>query len=187
MRPNLDTLEGIDWKYTAPTAVKCQQCHQKFGTRGELLCHRPCFFISKWYKSSSSRPFRCPGKDNCKIRTRKLEDLQQHLKSTLKERPYCCNHCGKKFGQKTKLFHHIEKLHYQMYCTFKSCSEILETAVQLREHFEEVHDTKALECDQCHQIFGTERGLLQHAKQKHAPEVTPIEGQALRSSGCKQE
>ena len=90
--------------------------------------------------------------------------LQGHLKQHRGEFDYSCEHCEKKFSNKT-LYKSHKKVHVDRHLKSlecEICSITLSNFGLLRVHMTQMHGEAKLPCSQCNKKFRTNKFLQEH-------------------------
>ncbi|GMF03558.1 unnamed protein product [Ambrosiozyma monospora] len=67
--------------------------------------------VNKSRKKSKGRVFQCTGYPNCNMTFTRSEHLARHIRKHTGERPFECEHCGKKFSRLDNLRQHKQTVH----------------------------------------------------------------------------
>lgn len=176
----------------------CDQCGKEFGQRN-LLCnhilkHIPkelrernfkCQFCPKAYHTKSILDFhvqhihpadgqqtvwKCDcGKTFSNKKFLQLHKYKTHNRDAIKR---ICEHCGKVFGDGTKLKEHIRIHHTEggrgNYMCYE-CGKLYDTQTKLTVHINRCHMGRSIVCDEigCNRIFSAKAGLRRHKRTFH--------------------
>ncbi|XP_026325542.1 zinc finger protein 583-like [Hyposmocoma kahamanoa] len=154
-------------KDTHKARVQCPECDKTFSHRAGLMNHRlavheynndfPCTICDKVFKWRTSlkrhlekheakdkQPTPAAHCSSCSISFSSVSSYQRHLKNSLKhvtpaDLKYTCDHCKRRFADKTKLRDHIEEkhLHKSFHCHI--CLKPSKNRVGLDQHIRNVH------------------------------------------------
>ncbi|CAK1553175.1 unnamed protein product [Leptosia nina] len=184
--------DGKQLKPHSKKRVQCTECEKTFSHRAGLMNHRitvheaqnefPCKVCKKVFrwKTSLKRHFEKHAANtqtpeafcsSCGIGFGSVASLQRHLRNSLKhvtpdQLKFTCEHCKRRFADKTKLRDHIEGKHmhrtYQCYI----CDKPSKNRVGLEQHIRNVHKGRPNNkmCHHCGKGFPTKVQLESHIR-----------------------
>ncbi|KAG6459864.1 hypothetical protein O3G_MSEX011645 [Manduca sexta] len=180
---HLDTHKG---------RFKCPECVKTFKHRGGLKNHiiavhelnnnfpcNVCGKVFRWKNSLKRHLEKHESKDKpevaycepCGISFKSVCSYQRHLKNSLKhvtqdQRKYVCDHCNRRFIDKTKLRDHIEDKHLHRTYQCPICLKSSKNRVNLDQHMRNVHKGRPNNkmCHHCGKGFPTKVQLESHMR-----------------------
>ncbi|XP_041983876.1 zinc finger and BTB domain-containing protein 17-like [Aricia agestis] len=109
--------------------------------------------------------------DACELTFASVCSLQRHLRNSLKhvtqdQLRFICEHCSKRFADKTKLRNHIEEKHLHWTYTCNLCGKPSKNRVGLEQHVRNVHKGRPNNkiCHHCGKGFPTKMQLESHIR-----------------------
>lgn len=174
--------------------VECPDCDKTFRHRAGLMNHRlavhefqnafPCNVCDKVFRWKNSLKRHLEKHDSkeksnptsphcslCRINFASICSYQRHLKNSLKhvtqdQLRYICDHCKRRFCDKTKLRDHIEEKHLHTTYHCHICSKPYKNRVGLDQHIRNVHKgrPKNKMCHHCGRGFPTNMQLESHIR-----------------------
>lgn len=155
-------LESHLLVYSAERNHACEKCSSKFKTRSNLIQHiktheiqqsskcEKCFknFIGEEHlRIHIQRIHRHRERQHfwvfCSTEFHKSKDLQIHIRSHTKEKPYSSKICLKGFFEVTGLYSHIRRGHTnEKYYSCESCKEAFVTMAELVAHRIKKHSVR---------------------------------------------
>ncbi|XP_065223800.1 zinc finger protein 26-like [Planococcus citri] len=137
----------------------CDKCGKNFSTeRGLLLHNRKLPFCE------NSVQFKCK---KCEYSTHDSHNLKYHLKTTHLEGTFCCETCGKSFGNAIALLGHRRRVHLRANSSWKGnficsyCKKIFLYKNTLQAH---MRNHYIYQCIQCDKKFIDEKALRLHER-----------------------
>ncbi|XP_013163653.1 PREDICTED: zinc finger protein 43 isoform X11 [Papilio xuthus] len=100
----------------------------------------------------------------CKKSFPSCETRREHVLSSKKCWPLCCNICAERFPNRKAKFAHLADVHEQSPKTYTcpECGQEFGKWHMYRTHFVVTHTTNGYQCSYCEQKFDTKRNLLEH-------------------------
>ncbi|XP_052748252.1 zinc finger protein 782-like isoform X1 [Galleria mellonella] len=212
-------------KDTHKARVQCSECDKTFTHRAGLMNHRlavhefhnafPCTVCDKVFRWKTSlkrhlEKHAAEGKSTtaaafcstCGVSFSSVCSYQRHMKNSLKhvsheQLRFICDHCNRRFADKTKLRDHIEEKHlhktYQCHICLKPsknrmgldqhirnvhrgrpnnkichhCGKGFPTKVQLESHIRTHTGERPFICEYCPTTFSQQSNLYKHNRQVH--------------------
>ncbi|KAL0858412.1 hypothetical protein ABMA27_012291 [Loxostege sticticalis] len=178
-------------KDTHKARVQCPECDKTFTHRAGLLNHRlsvhelcnkfPCNLCDKVFrwKNSLKRHLEkhvdtSPSAaccEDCGVTFQSVSSYQRHLKNSLKhvtqqQLRFICDHCGRRFADKTKIRDHIEEKHLHKTYSCHICLKQSKNRVSLDQHIRNVHKGRPNNkvCHHCGKAFPTKMQLESHIR-----------------------
>ncbi|XP_048002968.1 zinc finger protein 883-like [Leguminivora glycinivorella] len=180
-------------KDTHKARVQCPECDKNFSHRAGLMNHRlavhelqnafPCTVCEKvfrWKASLKRHMEKHHVKDKmasaaycaaCGISFSSVCSYQRHMKNSLKhvtqeQLRFICDHCNKRFADKTKLRDHIEEKHLHRTYQCHICNKPSKNRVGLDQHIRNVHRGRPNNkmCHHCGKGFPTKVQLESHIR-----------------------
>ncbi|WAR21347.1 ZFP26-like protein [Mya arenaria] len=169
---------------------KCDQCDARFITSSQRKVH--------WTRKHGNSEIPC---DQCDLTFKTQVDMYQHKgryhvlgqlekgKDKAGEKDggvHVCEKCGKKFGNRRSLLHHLfehsvqDKVHKCQECTQEFRSREL-----LREHAKQEHENHVYVCNQCGEAFLNRKFLNAHMKENHPQEYEASSSKTSVKEPCK--
>ncbi|XP_060808505.1 zinc finger protein 287 isoform X2 [Amyelois transitella] len=183
-------------KDTHKARVQCPDCDKSFIHRAGLMNHRlavhelnnkfPCTICDKVFRwktslkrhlekhdtraldKTASNVARC---ETCKINFASECSYKRHMKNSLKhvtqdQLRYVCDHCDRRFADKTKLRDHIEEKHLHRTYQCHICLKPSKNRVGLDQHIRNVHKGRPNDkmCHHCGKGFPTKVQLESHIR-----------------------
>ncbi|CAB3258305.1 unnamed protein product [Arctia plantaginis] len=175
--------------------VQCTECEKSFRHRAGLMNHRlavhefqnafPCTVCDKVFRWKTSlkrhlQKHEAKNKSNvpaepfctmCNISFSSICSYQRHMRNSLKhvtqdQLRFICDHCNRRFSDKTKLRDHIEEKHLHKTYQCHICSKPSKNRVGLDQHIRNVHmgRPKNKMCHYCGRGFPTKMQLESHIR-----------------------
>ncbi|XP_072946926.1 uncharacterized protein [Epargyreus clarus] len=181
-------------KDTHKARVQCDECDKTFSHRAGLMNHRlsvheyqnafPCTVCDKVFRWKTSLKRHLEKHDikskaaaggaycaECDIGFSSLCSLQRHLRNSLKhvthdQLKFICDHCNRRFADKTKLRDHIEEKHLHRTYQCHICQKTSKNRVGLEQHVRNVHKGRPNNkmCHHCGKGFPTKVQLESHIR-----------------------
>ncbi|CAK1592423.1 unnamed protein product [Parnassius mnemosyne] len=176
--------------------VQCPECDKTFSHRAGLMNHRlavhelqntfPCTICDKVFRWRTSLKRHLEKHDlkakgtagggeafcaTCGIEFSSLCSYRRHLRNSLKhvtrdQLKFICDHCNKRFADKTKLRDHIEEKHLHKVYHCHICNKATKNRVGLDQHIRYVHKSRPNNkmCHYCGKGFPTKVQLESHIR-----------------------
>ncbi|CAH2065054.1 unnamed protein product, partial [Iphiclides podalirius] len=181
---------------THKARVQCPDCEKTFSHRAGLMNHRlavhelqntfPCTVCDKVFRWRTSLKRHLEKHDlksrggpaggaafcaTCAIEFSSLCSYRRHLRNSLKhvtrdQLKFICDHCNKRFADKTKLRDHIEEKHLHRVYHCQICNKATKNRVGLDQHVRYVHRGRpnSKMCHYCGKGFPTKVQLESHIR-----------------------
>ncbi|XP_013144614.1 PREDICTED: zinc finger protein 557-like [Papilio polytes] len=175
--------------------VQCTDCEKTFSHRAGLVNHRlavhelqntfPCTVCDKVFRWKTSLKRHLEKHDaktkptnngaafcvTCSIEFSSICSYKRHLRNSLKhvtrdQLKFICDHCKKRFADKTKLRDHIEDKHLHKVYNCHICNKATKNRVGLDQHIRYVHRDRPNNkmCHYCGKGFPTKVQLESHIR-----------------------
>ncbi|XP_075990079.1 uncharacterized protein LOC142985660 [Anticarsia gemmatalis] len=174
--------------------LQCPDCDKTFRHRAGLMNHRhavhefnntfPCTQCDKVFRwrTSLRRHFEehtrknkttteAPSCSMCRISFASICSYRRHLRNSLKhvsqdQLRFICDHCNRRFSDKTKLRDHIEEKHLHKTFQCHICLKMSKNRVGLDQHIRNVHKGRPKDkmCHHCGRGFPTRMQLDAHIR-----------------------
>ncbi|XP_013163325.1 PREDICTED: zinc finger and BTB domain-containing protein 41-like [Papilio xuthus] len=175
--------------------VQCTDCEKTFSHRAGLVNHRlavhelqntfPCTICDKVFRWRTSLKRHLEKHDTktkatnsgaafcvtCSIEFSSICSYKRHLRNSLKhvsrdQLKFICDHCNKRFADKTKLRDHIEDKHLHKVYNCHICNKATKNRVGLDQHIRYVHRDRPNNkmCHYCGKGFPTKVQLESHIR-----------------------
>ncbi|XP_022830584.1 zinc finger protein 37-like [Spodoptera litura] len=182
-------------KDTHKARLQCSECDKTFRHRTGLMNHRlavheyhnvfPCTLCDKVFRWKTSlkrhlekhevmkgkSPSSAAYCSTCNINFSSLCSYQRHMKISLKhvtqdQFKFICDHCNKRFSDKTKIRDHIEEKHLHKTFQCHICLKPSKNRVGLDQHIRNVHKGRPNNkmCHHCGKGFPTKVQLESHIR-----------------------
>ncbi|XP_050556892.1 zinc finger imprinted 3-like [Spodoptera frugiperda] len=182
-------------KDTHKARLQCTECDKTFRHRTGLMNHRlavheyhnafPCTVCEKVFRWKTSlkrhlekhevmkgkSPSSAAYCSTCNINFSSICSYQRHLKISLKhvtqdQFKFICDHCNKRFSDKTKIRDHIEEKHLHKTFQCHICLKTSKNRVGLDQHIRNVHKGRPNNkmCHHCGKGFPTKVQLESHIR-----------------------
>ncbi|XP_071957869.1 uncharacterized protein [Antedon mediterranea] len=122
---------------------QCDECGKKYVSLDGLRLH-----IKSVHENN--KPFVCTY-DNCKYAAVSNSELEIHIRTHTKEKPFLCTQCGYKAGNKNRLRRHMitHSDETPFKCDFPECTFVGKTAYRVRRHKKQHDPVNRLCCPYC--------------------------------------
>ncbi|XP_073966264.1 uncharacterized protein [Choristoneura fumiferana] len=172
--------------------VQCPECDKTFSHRAGLMNHRlavhelknefpcgACAKVFRWKASLKRHMEKHHGKEApsaaycaaCGVSFSSICSYQRHMKNSLKhvthqQLRFICDHCNRRYADKTKLRDHIEEKHLHRTYQCHICNKPSKNRVGLDQHIRNVHRGRPNNkmCHHCGKGFPTKVQLESHIR-----------------------
>uniref|UniRef100_A0A1B6CP34 C2H2-type domain-containing protein n=1 Tax=Clastoptera arizonana TaxID=38151 RepID=A0A1B6CP34_9HEMI len=150
--------EHIEMVHFRLNLIVCNLCTYK--TYSPLILKK---HITQSHKRKYN-PLVCPV---CCFETKGKQNLLNHVKSHVSNKPYRCETCGKHFALKKQLSAHMKTIHKPRQFTCEVCQKLFQSKFHLDRHLNIHYNSKPFYCPFCLYSSNTHGNLSNHVRGIH--------------------